>query len=251
MTFYKRLLKVYYACLHYYNKLTEPSFKPGDDYKQIPIIINNRNRYTYLLRLVASLEKRGYHNIHIIDNASTYPPLLEYYKTCQHTLHKLDKNAGYLALWQTGLHKQFSHTFYVYTDPDLELVEECPDDFILYMLKVLQSNYKIQKIGLALKYDDLPDHFVHKGSVTEWEKHFYTNKYEDGLYVANVDTTFALYRPKAKGGSHDFKMNIRTSFPYQCRHLPWYEDSNNLPEEEQYYIAHAVTSTFWTKENKI
>ena len=50
------------------------------DAKQIPIVINNFNRLGYLKRLIASLESRGYKNIHIIDNNSTYPPLLEYYE---------------------------------------------------------------------------------------------------------------------------------------------------------------------------
>ena len=52
------------------------------DYKEIPIIINNFNRLDTLQKLIASLEIRGYRNIYIIDNLSTYPPLLDYYKSC-------------------------------------------------------------------------------------------------------------------------------------------------------------------------
>ena len=37
--------------------------------KDIPIIINNRNRMQNLLRLIEWLEKNGYNNIYIIDNS--------------------------------------------------------------------------------------------------------------------------------------------------------------------------------------
>ena len=45
------------------------------DCKQIPIIINNYNHYTYLRDLIGCLERRGYRNLYIIDNHSTYCPL--------------------------------------------------------------------------------------------------------------------------------------------------------------------------------
>ena len=57
------------------------------DYKDIPIVINNYNRITTLLQLINGLESRGYRNIYIIDNKSTYPPLLEYYKNCPYTVY--------------------------------------------------------------------------------------------------------------------------------------------------------------------
>jgi hypothetical protein len=34
------------------------------------------------------------------------------------------------------------------------------------------------------------------------------------------------------------------------RHLPWYEDSNNLSEEQVYYAAHA-DATFTNFSNKV
>lgn len=42
--------------------------KEISDYKDVPIFINNFNRYTMLKDLVGCLEKRGYRNIYIIDN---------------------------------------------------------------------------------------------------------------------------------------------------------------------------------------
>jgi hypothetical protein len=68
------------------------------DYLRIPVIINNYNRLTSLKLLIASLEKRGYQNIIIVDNNSTYQPLLDYYKSCRYRLIRLEKNLGSNAL---------------------------------------------------------------------------------------------------------------------------------------------------------
>ena len=43
------------------------SYGNGKDIKNIPIIINNRNRLTYMLQLIDWLKKNGYSNIYIID----------------------------------------------------------------------------------------------------------------------------------------------------------------------------------------
>lgn len=62
------------------------------DAHDIPIIINNYNRLTMLKKLIDSLTSRGYTNIVILDNQSTYPPLLEWYAKCQFEVIRLPKN---------------------------------------------------------------------------------------------------------------------------------------------------------------
>lgn len=98
--------------------------------KDVPIIINNFNRLEYLLKLINSLTSRGYNNIYIIDNASTYPPLLDYYEKTPYPVFKLKENIGYLALWKTNIFKKFKNSYYVYTDSDMEIEDFCPDDFM-------------------------------------------------------------------------------------------------------------------------
>lgn len=216
------------------------------DCRNIPIIINNRNRITYLKKLVESLEKRGYRNIHIIDNNSDYPPLLDYYNTTQHKIHKLGKNTGYCALWNSGLFdKLFKNEFYVYTDSDMELTDDCPDDFMNFMLFNFWRHQKIDKIGLSLKIDDLPDHYNKKMHVVEFESRYWKTKYDKNLYLADVDTTFALYRP-GKYGPAGFIKGYRLKPPFAIRHLPWYENSNQPDDEDEYYRSHSETSTHWT-----
>jgi|WetSurMetagenome_2_1015567.scaffolds.fasta_scaffold02847_2 hypothetical protein len=239
-----------YSFIYY---LIELVFPPQIvDYKEIPIIINNFNRLDTLKKLIGSLEKRGYKNIYIIDNLSTYPPLLEYYKSCIYKIFYLNKNIGMNAFWISGIYKEFRNNFFVYTDSDVVPVEECPDDFLLFFLKSLKSHKLARKVGFSLKIDDIPDCYALKDRVIRWEEHFFNDFIrEDMLYWAPIDTTFALYRPrgKRKHANNNIEM-YRTAYPYMARHLPWYIDSKNPDDENRYYIEHSKVTTYWTKEGK-
>ncbi len=234
-----------YSRYYYILEILNPSIV--DNPKSIPVIINNFNRITTLKMLIESLEKRNYLNIHIIDNASTYPPLLDYYGKCPYPVYRLKTNVGHLALWETDIYKKFIKHFYVYTDSDVVPIHECPDNFMEVFLKILLKHKYARKVGFSLKIDNLPDSFSGKNEVIEWERKYFENKVEDILYKAPIDTTFALYRPRSKGGANSTQV-FRTAYPYEASHLPWYVDSNNLSEEEIYYITHAITSTMWTKK---
>lgn len=212
----------------------------------IPIIINNRNRLTFLKKLIESLEHKGYKNIFIIDNDSDYQPLLNYYENCQYKIFRLDKNIGYLALWQTDIYKHFIKDFYVYTDSDVVPAETCPNNFLNQFFQVMKSDKNLMKIGLSLNIDDLPNHFSMKHQVIDWEQQYWQKESDDNrFYIANVDTTFALYRPFMKGGASRLKM-YRSKKPFCAYHMPWYNDSANLSDEEKFYIESAKTSTHWT-----
>jgi hypothetical protein len=248
----KRILRPfsYRIEARYYNLMGLLFPSKISDSKKIPIIINNRNRITFLLELIEALKKRGYFNIYIIDNNSSYPPLLEYYKTCPYPIFRLDKNVGYMALWKTDIYKFFIKDYYVYTDSDVVPIEECPDDFMEFFIQTLKMNINAEKVGFSLKIDDLPNSFLEKEKVIEWEKKYYEIKAGDMLYEATIDTTFALYRPFMKKEVTHIHLSYRTAFPYSARHLPWYIDSLNLSEEEKYYKQNASTLTHWTKLNK-
>jgi len=219
------------------------------DIKQIPIVINNRNRISFLLKLIESLEKRGVKNIYIIDNNSSYPPLLKYYDECPYHVFRLKKNIGHLSIWKTRIYWQFIRSYYVYTDSDLVMIDECPDDFLLIFFNQLKKYKLARKVGFSLKIDDLPDCYAGKDKVLEWEKRYWTNEVKDGFTAANIDTTFALYRPFAIGGA-SYCLSFRSSYPYMVKHLPWYNDSNNLSTEEKYYIEHASSSASWVHKKK-
>jgi hypothetical protein len=209
----------------------------GKNIKDIPIIINNKNRLTYLLQLINWLEKNGYSNIYIIDNASTYPPLLEYYSKTKYHVFRLKKNVGKLALWESGIIKQFIKDYYVYTDPDVVPIEDCPSDILQTFMNALNMFPGFEKAGFGLKIDDLPDHYEQKKKVIEWEKKFWEKPIIENLFDAEIDTTFALYRPYTNGAIW-IQRACRTGGQYVARHLPWYEDTAHPTEEDAYYMAH-------------
>jgi len=213
------------------------------DFKAIPIIVNNRNRLTYLLQLIQSLEKRGYTNIHIIDNASDYKPLLDFYKQTSYPVYYMP-NMGYCALWDSGLFEKFKNNYYVYTDSDLEIEEGCPDDFMKLFFVLLNKYPDVTKVGFGLKIDDIPETYCRREEVIKWESRFFERKRESMAFEADIDTTFALYRPSAYPRERMFKA-LRTSAPYIMRHLPWYEDSANLIDEQAYYYQTSTQITHW------
>jgi SAM-dependent methyltransferase len=99
----------------------------------------------------------------------------------------------------------------------------------------LRANPQIFKAGLGLRLDDLPDTYGFRNEVLAWERRFWRAPVARGLFLAHIDTTFALYRP---GSS--FSVNaVRTGFPYLARHEPWYINSANPTDEELYYRATA------------
>lgn len=216
------------------------------DARDIPIIINNYNRKETLLRLLRSLEKRGYNNIYIIDNQSTYPPLLTYYRECPYKVFRLKENKGFKALWKSELRRLFCRDYYIYTDSDVVLNDDCPDDVVDHLFRLMKKYKYAFKIGLSLRIDNLPDCYLQKNEVIAWEGKFFTNKNSDDLYRVPVDTTFALYRPKVGLSRSRYAEAYRTAYPYQLEHLPWYVDSANLTEEEKYYKESCTQATMWS-----
>lgn len=245
----KRAISWLVSCYYFFRETVSPSkIQTGKD---IPIIINNFNRLTSLQQLLDALTIRGYTNIYILDNASTYPPLLDYYDTCPFPVLRLSENLGFKALWKSPLRKRFCRDYYIYTDSDVVPVKECPNDFIDYFLRELKRHPLARKIGFSLRIDNLPDCYAHKDKVIRLESHYYANFTADKLYRAPIDTTFALYRPRVGLSRSRFVEAYRTPYPYQAEHLPWYNDSSNLSAEEQYYISHCKHVTEWTSQTKV
>ena len=211
--------------------------------KDFPIIINNFNRLQYLQKQIDWLVSCGLKNIHVIDNASTYAPLLEYYKIIPATVYILDRNVGHNALWRTHLYQRFRKYYYVYTDPDLLPAQDTPKDFINHFKDLLDKYPEIQKVGFGLITNDLPDHYPRKEEVIAWEKKFTTNEIEPGVYRSKIDTTFALYRPGAF--MQCWENTLRTGYPYTLHHMPWYENPSEAEVETKYYLEQATGVSSW------
>jgi glycosyltransferase involved in cell wall biosynthesis len=183
----------------------------------------------------------------ILDNGSTYPPLLDWYKTIQGIVEvRMLANEGHLALWGIGLDKELGD-FFVYTDSDLELDQSLPVDWKEQMLDLI-NKYEINKIALAIRIDDLPDHYRYKNQVKRNEGRWWLEEVEEGVYKADTDTTFALMR-----NIHDncFPSLRVARNGFICRHVPFYIDLNNLDPEEKYYLDNhdSRKTTQYTKQH--
>jgi hypothetical protein len=228
-----------------FGKLFNINLLEADKITMIPIIIINFNRLDCLLKQIKKLESLGLNNIRILDNNSTYPPLLEYYGICPYIIHRLDKNMEFEALWTSGIfEKYYKNQYYVLTDPDVIPDDTCPDDFLVHFYNLLQKYSNLDKVGFSLKIDDLPDYYDKKCKVIDHESQFWKKLVNNDYYDAPIDTTFALYRPNEKGGA-ELRAG-RTKLPYIAKHLPWYSDSSNPDDETLYYRQQAIFSKNWT-----
>ena len=68
-----------------------------------------------------------------------------------------------------------------------------------------------------------------------WEKKHWLKQIEPDVYDAALDTTFALYKPYTRGDIW-VQNALRTGGNYVARHLPWYENSSNITDEDNYYL---------------
>lgn len=216
------------------------------DPKAIPVLINNFNRLHCLQQQLEWLKAVGLRNIFIIDNASTYRPLLEFYRKTPLTVFQLDRNVGFEALWKTIIFQRFKRSYYIYTDPDILPDPACGIDAIARFYHLLQAYPQVQKVGFGLRLNDLPAHYPLKEKVLAWEERFWQKEIEKDVYEAPIDTTFALYRPGARSGSE--LPALRTGGKLTARHTTWYDDPARLTAEDIFYQAQAGRSASWTAE---
>ena len=208
------------------------------------VVINCRDRVTPLRTLVTWLEGHGLDRIVLVDNASTYPPLLKYLDQSRHHVVRLDHNLGHLAPWRSSVIDTHvgPDEYYVETDCDVIPEQFCPGDVLALLRNVLDRYPEHCKAGLGLRIDNLPRRFRHRSDVFRWEQQFWNTVVaadHDGwppLYEAPIDTTFAMYRPSAPPS---LDLAIRTGFPYVARHAPWYENTWLPNRELRYYRTHA------------
>ena len=120
-----------------------------------PIIINSMNRLTYLREQINWLENCGLKNLIILDNQSTFLPLLEYYDKINYKVIKNQKNDGYLALWFNEIFSYIKKDFYIYTDSDILGSQSCPKDFIEFFYQSLFEIEEIDKVGFSLNLEGI------------------------------------------------------------------------------------------------
>jgi hypothetical protein len=183
----------------------------------------------------------------MVDNDSSYEPLLAYYEQTPHEVLRLGVNLGPEAIWKANILDVIgTRGTYVLTDSDVVPDEAAPSDAVGHFSELLARYPDVDKVGFGLRIDDLPTTYRFHQEVLDWEPQFWTEEIEPGVYRADLDTTFALYRASVRKRT---LTALRTGFPYVARHLPWYCDSERPSDEERYYRLHAVPGmTNWNAD---
>jgi len=212
----------------------------------VPIVVVCYNNYRYVentLKQIKKLNLDYYKNIIIMNNCSNDAKTIEFLNTVDVKVIHNSTNAG---PWITTQHNTEVYNLlpdkFVLTDPDLELNEKLPSNFIDDLVEI-SNKYNCQKTGFSLDISDFDKmyQFKYSGGVTifEWEKGFWENRINDDkyeIYWAGIDTTFCLFN-KNYGGGH-----IRVAGNFTAKHLPWYVNNKLLSLTEVYNHVSNTTS---------
>ena len=220
----------------------------------IPVFVNVFNRLTTTRKLCGQLAAIPNVRVVIVDNASTYQFLLDWYAECPYEVVRLDSNMGHHAPWTSGTVGRIATSgYYCVTDCDLDL-EGVPLDLMDVLRAPLASCCRglcgVKKSGISLRIDDLPEW---QKEVVNWEQRFWKKPVGGQYYEAIIDTTLCMY---PAGLPHKQAMTIggiktvRSAMPYTARHMPWYLDCENLDEENQQYFQTANSSNSWKPNGK-
>jgi hypothetical protein len=204
----------------------------------IPVFIIMHDLYTWPRLMAEHIAQLPGARPIFVDNASTYPLLLEYYETCPFEVIRLPQNIGHHAPWDAFLIESRTDDLYVVTDPDLD-ISSVPLDVLVRLEAGLKSHPTVSKAGLSIEINDIPLDYVKREQVLEWETPFWSRPLPDGRwYDAPIDTTFAMYSIH-KGWPGGFLGAVRAERPYTVRHLPFYLTRENVSDEYRYYMEHA------------
>ncbi len=216
--------------------------------QKLPVLIICRDLVTDLKLLINWFEKTGHENIILLDNNSSYPPLLEYLSASPHEVVKLNSNLGHKSPWISKFVERFDKsTPFVVTDPDLLPDPEAPEDSFEYFQELLLRYKKFDKAGFGLHIDDIPVINPYRDQIIQWEEPFWNKELESLVYAAHLDTTLALHRPQTP---YKVTEAIRTGRPYMAKHLPWYRDPHNPNEETAYYLMNRDNQVgYWNRQS--
>lgn len=202
------------------------------------VIIIMRDLLTWPAAMAAKLHAEG-HEIILLDNASTYQPLLDWYAHCPYRVIR-EANLGHLSPWAV-LQGEMLDAPFVVTDPDLDL-SNVPADWAEKALRAMEITGET-KIGLMLDCSTVPEDSLMRGHKNPMNCFILdpAGTPVEGIPIVgmSVDTTFAVYAP----GREPAIDGVCLGTPYTVVHLPWQMTPRTVNEEYRYYVEHASSSS--------
>lgn len=214
---------------------------------KFPIFIISYNRLDCLRKLLEWLGTAESAEPIVIDNGSTYGPLLDWLEQMSRTIlvHRFNDNYGPYRVWEQRLfdrHTSQQQPFFLVTDPDVVPIPQCPKDAIPRLVDVW-NEFRCARVGLSLRIEGIPDSLPSAADIRRWESSLQTNEIARTpagdrppvrCYDSMLDTTFQLNHrdmlPPSRGSGA-----IRLAHPYQADHLGWQLDPSHLSEEDRFY----------------
>lgn len=231
--------------------------------KHMPVLIISYNNARYVENTVAQLSRFGVKPI-VIDNRSTdaasRATLQALSDADDATVIFSTHNFGHMVGFLEPVYRRLPEVF-AYTDPDLQLCDALPDNF-LDVLAELTHQYRVYKVGFALDISDeaalsdtrftlsqyRPLTIEKPYTIRSWESQYWRMKLDHpglALYVAKIDTTFAVYNKAHYHG--DFFEALRVAGDYRALHLPWFPAKDLMsPKQKAEYLKHNK-STNWVQ----
>lgn len=226
--------------------LPRPLLALPNGQRTIPVYIIAFNQYTLVKQTVEQVSRfPGFLEPVIVDNASTYPPLVAYYESseCKCRVVRSPRNYGHMVV--TYLLWDELPTYFAITDPDLYWphMDRLPLDFAVRLALLADQQRKV-KAGFALSISPLL--CFTNPRVRPWECAFWRPlvstaslksvghlfSEEEEVFDAPINTTFAVYNksrlsPKLSlspvCNDPTFLSAVRVSGRYTAVHLPWLE----------------------------
>lgn len=221
----------------------------------MPVLINNFNRVELLkqqIEWLLSLDDKV--SIIIVDNDSTYPPLLDFYRKINHPAVQvvyLGFNSWRKGVEYIGTKKLKGFDKYIITDSDLLPYPSTPKDIIGHIANLLDEYPKYNHIGTSLEIQDIPDKNPLKNQILTFESVYWLPKatlLNDTVFIAKIDSTFAMYRNSSKVLITE--PALRTNRPYTLKHIDWYLAPVDFSEEYIYYLKSCKSFATWATQLK-
>lgn len=211
----------------------------------VPVLLLSFNNPTLFRLLVDQLRTCFNASVTILDNGSTYEPMITYLRslsTDPHiSVHFFQENFGpHVLFGERGapIMKTLPQHF-VLADSDIKLSDFTPKNFICVLARLTDVMH-VPKAALALDLSDHDEMFPQetfyptvKQSIYTHERSLYQKARVDGwpiinatVYHAETDTTFAVYikqflTAKGDGMFHFAYRAVRVGSIFAAKHRPW------------------------------